>query len=126
VANYHISYILTGRVFYLPFTIIALFWGGIVTKIRNTTAGANRWFRLAPLLCIAAYLHALLFLYNKTDFMGLSVMHDGMQSFPQPWNPYAGNNALWFLCAALVVIAGVLVRSLHLRGSPSESGIFPE
>lgn len=111
--NYHISYVLSGRVFYLPFTIIALIWGGIVgrfygSRTKERTFSRATW--LLPILSVVAYFHALLVLYDRTDFLGLQVLHGASQHFPPPWTPYSHNQPAWSIGAALVLIALVVTR----------------
>ena len=109
MVNYHISYVLSGRVFYLPFTIIALIWGGIVAKLCEDYT-EHKMARLLPLLSVIAYLHALLALYDKTDFMGLEVLHGTSRSLPPPWTPYADNQPAWLVGSTLVLIGVVAIR----------------
>jgi hypothetical protein len=73
--SYHISYVLSGRVFYLPFVILAMALGFIVGKL---VQGVNAGLALC-LLVAAAYLHAVVVLYDKTDFMGLQVLQGETQ-----------------------------------------------
>lgn len=108
--NYHISYVLSGRVYYLSFTIIALIWGGIVAKFYEDHVREHKLIWLWPVLSVAAYFHALLALYDRTDFMGLEVLHGSSQSFPPPWTPYAHNQPAWSVGSALVIIALVAIR----------------
>jgi hypothetical protein len=124
--NYHISYVLSGRVFYLPFTIIALIWGGIVAKLYEDHVTQRKLAWLLPILYVAAYSHALLALYDRTDFMGLEVLHGSSQSFPPAWTPYAHNQPVWSVGSALVIIAMVAIRFVaekveRIRGASHEA-----
>lgn len=107
--SYHLSYVLSGRVFYLPFIIVALIWGGIVPKLYMGHAKGRKLTWLLPLLSLAAYFHALLALYDKTDFMGLQVLHETTRSFPPSWTPYADNQPAWPIGSTLVLIAVVAI-----------------
>jgi hypothetical protein len=108
--NYHISYVLSGRVFYLPFILIALIWGGIVAKLYEDYVAQRKLASLLPVLSVAAYFHALLALYDRTDFMGLEVLHESSRSFPPAWTPYAHNQPVWSVGSALVITAIVAIR----------------
>jgi hypothetical protein len=116
--NYHISYVLSGRVFYLPFTVIALVWGEFVTELYEHHPGGRSLTVLLPFVSLAAYFHALLILYDRTDFMGLEVLHGSSQGFAPPWTPYAYNQPIWLLGSALVIITVVAMRFVieKLRG----------
>jgi len=107
--NYHISYVLSGRVFYLPFIIMALTWGGIVARLRGDFQD-RRLAWLLSVLSVAAYSHALLFVYDRRDFMGLQVVRGSSQGFPPPWTPYADQHPLWFVGLALFLVAIVGIR----------------
>jgi hypothetical protein len=113
--SYDISYVLSGRVFYLPFSIVAMGLGGITWKLfqRRSTGIA-----LLPLVVIP-YLYALLILYDKTDFMGLQVLKGARQSFSPSWTPYADSHPMWFISSLLVVTTILALRFVprRVRGS---------
>lgn len=111
--NYHISYVLSGRVFYLPFTIIALILGGVLATVYKRYAEKPELAKLLSFLFITAYLHALLFLYDKTDFMGLQVALGSAQNLPPPWSPYTDSQPAWFVGSAIIIVA---VAALRLSG----------
>jgi hypothetical protein len=112
--NYHISYVLSGRVFYLPFIIIALTWGGIVARLwREQKEHKLVW--LLPLLSVAAYFHALLYLYDRADFVGLQVLRGSPHSFPPRWTPYAEDELVWFAGSVLIFSAVVGLRFVAKR-----------
>jgi hypothetical protein len=114
--NYDISYVLSGRVFYLPFTILALIWGGLVASAyEHSVMKESKFAWFLPVLSAAAYSYALFVLYTAADFMGLDVLHGSSQILPPPWNPYADNHPAWFIGSALVVIAVVAVRFFALK-----------
>jgi hypothetical protein len=103
--NYHISYALSGRVFYLAFVAVALGLGRVASALAHRL-GRWRYGWLALALPPAAYVHAL-WRYDRTDFLGLSVVHGAAAPAPPRWNPYAGPQSwLWpLLAAALVALA---------------------
>jgi hypothetical protein len=106
--NYHISYMLSGRVFYLPFVIIAIAVGQIVRMIsQKANAGL-----VLHLFVAVAYSHALLVLYDKTDFMGLQVLQGGMRYVSPSWTPYADIHPVWFVGSLLVTMMAVTSRLL--------------
>ena len=112
--NFHISYALSGRVFYLPFVAIALALGWLISRLYQPLRG-RWWAWLVWLAPLAAYAHAI-WLYDKADFLGLNV---ALESLPQPlpprWNPYADQQPLWFLLACLALIAVGALRFLRAR-----------
>jgi hypothetical protein len=118
--HYDLSYVLTGRVFYLPFVILALVWGAFVSDV----LGALRtpWKRSLALLPAGAYCYAVGVLYQPHDFMGLAVRRAGSQAPPPPppWNPFTGSDPRWLASLALVaVLAGVrLARRGPRRQAP--------
>ena len=109
--SYHISYVLSGRVFYLPFVIAALAMGRIVGELAQ---GAKAGLALY-LLVAAAYAHALFVLYDQADFMGLQVLQGQGHSLPPPWTPYAGNQPVWLAGLFLVMVMAVALRLLLER-----------
>jgi hypothetical protein len=113
--NYHISYALSGRVFYLAFVAVALGLGRAVSALARRLA-RWRYGRLALALPLAAYLHAL-WLYDRADFLGLSVVHGAAAPAPPRWNPYAGPQPwLWPLLAAAA--AALATGLAAVRGRP--------
>ena len=110
--NYHISYVLSGRVFYLPFVVIALIWGETVARLYGVCAKEHTFSQAAwllPVLSVAAYVHAL-FLYGRRDFMGLAVLQGSSQQLPPPWNPYAHDQPAWSIGSTLIIVAVVAIR----------------
>jgi len=112
--SYHISYVLSGRVFYFPFVIIAMVVGQIIWQLSQR---ANIGLALT-LLVAAAYAYALLVLYDKTDFMGLQVLQGRNRSLPPSWTPYAASQPIWLASSLLVTMMVVTLRVLlgRLRG----------
>jgi hypothetical protein len=117
--NYDISYILTGRVFYLPFVIIALFWGKVSADFYETFLRHKKWRRAFVLVPLCAYLYALWFLYSPSDFMGLAVMRENPGTFPPPWNPYLGDHPVWLISLVFICLAFgfrlLRERQVHFR-----------
>lgn len=114
--NYHISYVLSGRVFYLAFVPLALILGRATAWLgRRLRDRRGAWLALA--LPLAAFLHAL-WLYDRADFLGLNVVRGAAASAPPRWNPYTAQQPGWLL---LPLLAGVLAlagrRLLARRGS---------
>lgn len=107
-ANFDISYVLSGRVFYLPFVAVALILGWGISHLWRALQ-MRRGARLLMLLPPIAYVHAL-WLYDKTDFLGLNVITGASGVMPPRWNPYAGQQPFWLLLAGLVVIAALALR----------------
>jgi hypothetical protein len=116
--GYHISYVLSGRVFYLPFTVIALVLGWLVSELYSRIGEWRQaWLLFLP--AIAAYGHAL-WLYDKTDFMGLNVVREFPTGMPPRWNPYASQQPLWFLFGGLVLTMVVMIRSQVTARRPGD------
>jgi hypothetical protein len=117
--GYHISYVLSGRVFYLPFVIIAMVLGRIVWKLSQRVKIS---LALCPLV-IVAYLHALFVLYDKTDFMGLQVLQVKTLYFPPSWTPYADSQPIslisLLLVTTMVVTLRLLLERLRAKGKPA-------
>ncbi len=112
-ANYHISYVLTGRVFYLPFAMVALVFGAVVSAVHVRYTACPRPVRLALVALPAlAYCHALFWLYSPRDFMGLNVRVGGGAPMPPPWTPYTHEHPVFLAGATLLLAAAVM---LHRR-----------
>jgi hypothetical protein len=126
-ANFDISYVLSGRVFYLPFVVIALILGWSISYLwRALQARRGAW--LLILLPPIAYVHAL-WLYDKTDFLGLNVITGTSGAMPPRWNPYADQQPFWFLLTGLVVIVALALRvtaGRRQRVSASPAPPLPE
>ncbi|HEX3049679.1 MAG TPA: hypothetical protein VHP83_03410 [Aggregatilineaceae bacterium] len=98
--NYHPSYMLGGRVFYIPFIAVSLLVGFFLYSLMS-----NPGFKLGLLVMAAAYyIHAMFFLYTPTDFMGLAVSKSPLSFAPPPWNPYADDHIMWLVGAGLGVM----------------------
>jgi hypothetical protein len=109
--SYHISYVLSGRVFYLPFVVLSLVLGQIVAKFsQRPSAGL-----VLGLLATGAYGHALLFLYDRTDFSGLQVLKGEGRDVLPSWTPYAPHQPVW-LAGLLLVLIVVATLRLYLGG----------
>ncbi|MBN1657749.1 MAG: hypothetical protein JXA93_05075 [Anaerolineae bacterium] len=106
--NYHISYVLSGRVFYLAFVPIALGLALGATALFDKLAG---WpYRpLLFLLPLAAYLHALFF-YDRAAFLGLEVVEGASLNVPPRWNPFSVQHSLWLVVALLLSLVTFLLR----------------
>ena len=114
--NYHISYVLSGRVFYLAFVPVALILGRATGWLEGQLGGRRRAW-LVLLLPLGAYLHAL-WLYDRADFLGLNVVHGPAIPAPPRWNPYVQQQPWWPLLALLAV--ALALAALRLRGRPSQ------
>lgn len=96
--NYHPSYMLGGRVFYVPFIAVALLAGYLLHDL----ARDDRFRGGLLLVAGGLYLHAAFFLYNQYDFMGLAVSDTPPAGAPPPWNPYANDHSLWLVVGGVV------------------------
>jgi hypothetical protein len=112
--GYDISYVLSGRVFYWPFVIIAMVLGQIVVQLSERA----RVGLALSLSAAVAYAHALLVLYDKTDFMGLQVLQGKSGTVPPSWTPYGDSQPIWLIGSLLVAMVAVVLRFLlgRLRG----------
>jgi 4-amino-4-deoxy-L-arabinose transferase-like glycosyltransferase len=115
--NYHISYILAGRVFYLPFAAIALALGWFGCQLYRPIQG-HRWAWAGWLLPLVAYAHAF-WLYDRADFLGLNVVHLNLPPpVPPRWNPYASQHPAWFLlCGLGVFLQWWVVRKVRAEAA---------
>jgi hypothetical protein len=117
--NYHISYALSGRVFYLPFVVVALALGRLVSGLYRPIRG-RRWAWLVFLLPAVAYVHAF-WLYDRADFLGLNVVRGLAQQAPPRWNPYVDQQPAWVLLAGLAVILIVFIRRQTIGTKPKNA-----
>lgn len=115
--NFHISYVLSGRVFYLPFAILALLLGHLISSLYRVLQGW-RWAWLLFLLPLVAFAHAL-YLYDRNDFLGLNVIRGVSQQMPPPWNPFIIQQPGWLLLPILAVILAVTIRLRILKRTRS-------
>lgn len=107
--NYHLSYVLSGRVFYLAFTMIALILGKLAADLYEWRAYKIPW--LLPVLSAVGYIYAFCITYNRCDFMGLQVIHGGSFNPGMPsWNPYTSGHWAWPLGSILIVIVMIALR----------------
>jgi 4-amino-4-deoxy-L-arabinose transferase-like glycosyltransferase len=119
--TYHISYVLSGRVFYLPFAAIALALGWLGCQLYRPIQG-HRWAWIVWLLPLLAYAHAF-WLYDPADFLGLNVVHLNLpQPVPPRWNPYTGQHPAWFLlCGLGVALQWWVVRKVRAEAAGPNS-----
>ena len=109
--NYHISYLLSGRVFYLPFTILSLVLGWFIISLSAWSPIKKPIkIEILVLICLTAYFIALFFAYNANDFVGLNVMVGTGQSMPPPWNPYRTYQPFWFVIMGLTIGSSIFMR----------------
>ena len=111
LVSFHISYVLSSRVFYLPFAILALLLGHLIAWLYRVIRG-RRWAWLLVLLPLVAFIHAL-YLYDRNDFLGLNVIRGVSQQMPLPWNPFAVQQPVWLMLPSLAVILALTIR-LHM------------
>lgn len=115
--KYDVSYVLSGRVFYLSFVLIAILGGALTAQLFRAYP-VNRLLRLLfQTLPVLAYLYALFVLYSPKDFMGLSVLPGISQSFPLPWNPYYENQPVWLASLLIVPFVAYMRRIFILRSN---------
>jgi hypothetical protein len=113
--NFDIRYVLSGRVFYLPFAIVALAAGIIAARLYRPLQ-EQPWSWLLLLLPLAAYVHTL-WAFDAADTPAWEVLlGDAQPSIPPRWNPYAAQQPLWLLLSVgllllLAIGQGLLARS---------------
>lgn len=104
---YSPEYILSGRVFYTPFLLLALGFGAAARKIESI---GRRWTGLIFFIGGLSYVWAMLFTYRPSDFLGLSVMRNSPAGPLIPlenWNPYHVNTPeglVWVVLAILIAL----------------------
>jgi len=113
-ASYHISYVLSGRVFYLPFLLIAILAGVMGARLEARTL---RWLGCAAAIAYAS----VLLVYNRSDFLGLQVVPGRLVTGEGgTWSPYGGPPTAWPAVALLIVLVmAIRSRRVHLL---SDSG----
>ena len=99
--NYHPSYILTGRVFYIPFVAVALLCGyGSALAL----AGQKTVIRI---ICVL-FSGLLLYFPNSGSvddrFLGLTVVQGTPTATAPNWIPFANEHSLW----SLIMVASLL------------------
>ncbi|MEJ2733959.1 MAG: hypothetical protein P8189_10410 [Anaerolineae bacterium] len=117
LVNYHISYLLSGRVFYLPFAFLALPFGHLISRLYRALQD-RRWSWSLFLLPLLAFAYAL-YHYDRSDFLGLNVIRGISLQMPPPWNPFAVQHPGWLVLPSLAVILAVTVRLYILRRTRS-------
>jgi len=110
--QYHISYILSGRVFYIPFIGLALIIGLVVDNLFETKIHAKRFAWLWLVLPCVAYIN-LFILYTAKDFIGLNVSFSPpqAQTIIVSWNPYTSIHSTWLLLFTIIIGLVLLIRS---------------
>ena len=117
LVNFHVSYLLSGRVFYLPFAILALPFGHLISRLYRALQDRS-WAWILFLPPLLAFAHALS-LYDRNDFLGLNVIRGVSLQMPPPWNPFTVQHPGWLLLPSLAVILAVTVRLCILRRTRS-------
>ncbi len=117
LVSFHISYLLSGRVFYLPFAILAFPLGHLISMLYRSLQD-RRWVWLLFLPPLLAFAHAF-YLYDRNDFLGLNVIRGVSLQMPPPWNPFTVQHPGWLLLPGLAVILAVTVRLCILRRTRS-------
>lgn len=115
--SYHPSYLLSGRLHYLPFTGIALILGHLAgVLVRRLPPGSPAWLLWA--LPVAATGQAL-WIYDPGDFVGLTQVA-GSAARPEAWAPFARQHPAWLLLPpAAAILALALRRSATRRKEAS-------
>ena len=109
--QYHISYILSGRVFYISFIGLALMMGlffEIIIEKRSQFISYTWFWLIFPTI---AYLN-LYTVYSAKDFKGLSVstLSAQTQSILVSWNPFSSIHGIWLFVFVIVTIGLVMIR----------------
>ena len=108
--QYDIPYILSGRVFYPAFAMIAITWGHVagrrpdcprLDRVLNWALGA---------LAVVGWAHALLILYDPGDFGGLQVAQTVPVHAPPSWNPLAESQPLWLVALGMLIVGSIAAR----------------
>ena len=105
---------LSGRVFYLPFMIIALVWGRLAAGFRTAILSKMKFHWTYLLLAIGGYCNALFILYDKDDFTRLHIQTETAAPLPASWNPYADNVSLWPIILLVTILVLIIVQ-LYFR-----------
>jgi hypothetical protein len=107
--NYDVSYILTGRILYFPFIVIAVCFGYLFSLLVKQLK--PRLTCIIYMVLCAAYANALLFLYRSADFVGLEVLH-GLppKNMPPRWEPYIMEHPIWLAIMILLNVIFIIIR----------------
>jgi hypothetical protein len=119
--SYHPSYILSGRLYYLPFVGIALLLGHLSGLVHcRLSARLPAWFFWA-LPAVGTGL--ALWRYQPADFVGLSLVPAGNGTPPAAWAPFAGQHPAWLLLPLAAVALALALRRAGARSrEPSPAG----
>jgi hypothetical protein len=112
--SYHPTYLLSGRLYYLPFAGIALWLGHLAGELhRRLSPRLPPWLPWA--LPVAATLQAL-WLHEPADFAGLSMVAADGKAQPQAWAPFAGQQPAWLLLPLAAVALALTRRCVKAGG----------
>ncbi len=118
-ARFHISYILSGRVFYLAFTVLALALGyALAGLLRRGRASWQPAWPAVLFVSLLVYGRAL-WLYRPQDVAGLSAVRGLQPGSPPRWNPFADQHPAWLILPlAAALLAFALLRARTARTEP--------
>ncbi len=110
--SYHPSYLLSGRLHYLPFAGIALILGHLAgVLVRRLPPGPPAW--LLWVLPVAATGQALR-IYDPGDFVGLTQVA-GSAVRPEAWAPFARQHLAWLLLPLAAAALALALRRAARR-----------
>jgi len=119
--QFDLIYLVGGRTCYWSYAIVALTLGLLVGRVA-TTARARLALAALGLLAFANGLR----IYEPADFQALAIAQGQPVSLPPAWQPFAGDQAAWFVVLAVLVVAsGVMLRAMRRETATPEAGSFP-
>lgn len=119
--NFDVRYVLSGRVFYLPFVVVSLALGRIAARLFQPLQG-RVWAWLFVLLPLAAYVHGL-WAFDAADTPAWQVvLGDAQPAIPPRWNPYTNQQPVWMMLSVgillLLAIGQLVAAKLRARPRP--------
>lgn len=112
--NYHPSYMLTGRVFYIPFIAVAMLIGHLSATLlekRKTTIIALATF------FAAMFIYLMTIGSNAARFQGLTVVRGVAAEMPPSWTPFTNEHPILLISIFLLVF---IVLSYRYRSHVSQ------
>jgi hypothetical protein len=116
------SYLVWGRVYYFPFSSMAILIAFLMVPLLSRERYGITWLLISASWGMAV-LYSIIFLYHPEDFAALCMVTQGEDTLAvtsTPWHPYNSNHLGWLIALIVVIVVSILNRRKH--SAPPNSG----